>query len=149
MLKDFSGEPARHLTHAVLHYSRKSDERMALLLLYSMIMTIGQLLFKYTSLSIKAGSGPISIIYLPIALLREASFISALLLYFFATCLWIVIIRQIPLSVAYPTAVGACVLLLTCLDSVVNKVPFSSSVLLGSIVIILGVFIVTSSGNGV
>lgn len=120
---------------------------MTLLLIYSLIMTIGQLLFKHSSISIQAEASPISITDLPISLLRQVSFISALVLYLFATCLWIIIIRQLPLSVAYPTAVGACVLLLTSLDILIYKVPFNSSALLGSLVIILGVFIVTSSSN--
>lgn len=78
---------------------------LTILVLYSLGMSLGQLLFKVTANSAltRAGGG-----FIP-ALLSSASFYAAISLYGALTVLWIWVLTRVPLSKAYPFIVLAFV----------------------------------------
>lgn len=73
--------------------------RYLMLMAFATMLAAGQILFKKAALT--AGSGPL----IP-GLLNTWTFL-ALIIYGFGTLLWLAILRDTPLSVAYPfTAIG-------------------------------------------
>lgn len=77
------------------------------LVLFAVAMAIGQLLFKRASLAIAGEAGLGDTLR---RLAAEPAFLVALLLYTGATLLWVLALRDIPLSRAYPFAAIAFLL---------------------------------------
>jgi drug/metabolite transporter (DMT)-like permease len=72
-----------------------SSKQLALLALFSALLSIGQVLFKLSAMSVRRGELLLSLATLP-------AFYAALAIYGLSTLLWIYILRDIPLSRAYP-----------------------------------------------
>ena len=68
------------------------------LLSFSVLMSVGQILFKRASV----GSPPLTSLSSALALTSNAWFVSGVLLYAFATVLWIHVLQHVPLARAYP-----------------------------------------------
>jgi drug/metabolite transporter (DMT)-like permease len=72
---------------------------MLKLLLFVVVMTVGQLLFKRSADALAGVEGTSELIR---RLAIDPGFLAALTLYAFATFLWVAALREIPLSRAYP-----------------------------------------------
>lgn len=88
-----------------------------LVLICVILLAIGQLLFKFTAQSLDgAGFTRDALIHM----ISNVWFLSALFIYGGATILWVLILRQVPLTVAYPFFALSFIL-----------VPFLSGIFLG------------------
>lgn len=80
---------------------------MIKLVLFAFIIAVGQLMFKRVSISLGDVQG-LNMIALKLA--TDPLFILALMLYGSATILWVLALREVPLSIAYPFTALAFVL---------------------------------------
>lgn len=72
--------------------------QIGLLVAFSFLLASGQILFKYSAQSAPEFNDVSAIL----SLVRSPSMWAALILYGFATLLWVYLLQQIPLSKAYP-----------------------------------------------
>jgi multidrug transporter EmrE-like cation transporter len=104
----------------------------ALLAAFAALLAVGQLLFKKAAL---AGAGEA----LPWAFINRWIFL-AILLYGAATLIWTWVLRTTPLSVAYPFAALAFVLV-PLLAAAVYGEPLTARVLMGAALIVAGIVV--------
>ena len=76
------------------------------LILFALMMTTGQFLFKKTAISIETINSPIPVSFGLIdghfRALHVPWFYMAIFLYYLATLFWLYILQKVPLSIAYP-----------------------------------------------
>ena len=76
------------------------------LILFALMMSTGQFLFKKTAISIETINSPIPVSFGLIDVLFKALhvpwFYMAIFLYSLATLFWLYILQKVPLSIAYP-----------------------------------------------
>jgi undecaprenyl phosphate-alpha-L-ara4N flippase subunit ArnE len=102
-----------------------------------LILSAGQILFKLAASQIRPGS-PRDLL---ISLILSPQLIAALAIYGLATILWVLVLREVPLSRAYPvTALG--MVLVPALSLFLFHEPFSWSLLLGGALLIAGIYVI-------
>jgi multidrug transporter EmrE-like cation transporter len=111
--------------------------------LYSILLTIGQALFKVASLQTQsASSTPIG---LAKQLLSTPVFVAGCLLYAISTVVWVSILNRLPLSDAYPLVIATSIILTTSLGIVFFKETLTLDKVAGLILIVAGVKIISRS----
>lgn len=113
-----------------------------LILLNTVILVAGQFLWKYGMMKTTFKLDPLSII----KILFSPFIFSGLVMYGFATILWLFILSRVPLSVAYPVQSIAYVLAVFGAYFVFHE-PLSPTKIIGVILIILGVSLIGISPN--
>ncbi len=113
-----------------------------LLLTFPAVMSTGQILFRKSALAVAGNSFPM----LLVALVRLPSFHVALILYGLSTILWIWLLGRYPLSIAYPFATLAIVLV-PVLERIFFNQDLSRSYWFGLALIIAGAFVVVRGGR--
>ncbi|OQO99568.1 EamA family transporter [Geobacillus sp. 44B] len=113
-----------------------------LILLNTVILVAGQFLWKYGMMKTTLKLDPLSII----KILFSPFIFSGLVMYGFATILWLFILSRVPLSVAYPVQSIAYVLAVFGAYFVFHE-PLSPTKIIGVILIILGVSLIGISPN--
>jgi drug/metabolite transporter (DMT)-like permease len=107
---------------------------------FPLTMSVGQLLFRQSALN---GNGTSFLGLIPV-LLRTPSFLLALALYAASTLLWVWLLGRYTLSVAYPFAALA-ILLVPLLESLLFSHKLSFGYWVGLCFIIIGVCIVVKT----
>jgi multidrug transporter EmrE-like cation transporter len=102
--------------------------------IFVVMMALGQLLFKATS----GGTSTA-----PIDLFFNWKFLLAISMYGVATILWIRILKTMPLSTAYPLAMGATIALTSLLGVGIFNESMSAMKALGIGLVILAMFILS------
>jgi multidrug transporter EmrE-like cation transporter len=110
------------------------------ILLFIIMMASGQLLFKAASMNLRAADSPLSG---AVAAISEWKFLFALVLYAAATFLWMKILKQIPLSTAYPLAMGSTIAITFIAGMIIYREPFSALKATGTGLIIIAIFLLT------
>uniref|UniRef100_C5D881 EamA domain-containing protein n=1 Tax=Geobacillus sp. (strain WCH70) TaxID=471223 RepID=C5D881_GEOSW len=113
-----------------------------LILLNTFILVTGQFLWKYGMMKTTFKLDPLSII----KILFSPFIFSGLVMYGFATILWLFILSRVPLSIAYPVQSIAYVLAVFGAYFIFNE-PLSPTKIIGVILIILGVSLIGLSPN--
>ncbi|MED4968198.1 EamA family transporter [Parageobacillus toebii] len=113
-----------------------------LILLNTFILVTGQFLWKYGMMKTTFKLDPLSII----KILFSPFIFSGLVMYGFATILWLFILSRVPLSIAYPVQSIAYVLAVFGAYFIFNE-PLSPTKIIGAILIILGVSLIGLSPN--
>ena len=113
-----------------------------LILLNTVILVAGRFLWKYGMMKTTFKLDPLSII----KILFSPFIFSGLVMYGFATILWLFILSRVPLSVAYPVQSIAYVLAVFGAYFVFHE-PLSPTKIIGVILIILGVSLIGISPN--
>lgn len=113
-----------------------------LILLNTVILVAGQFLWKYGMMKTTFKLDPLSII----KILFSPFIFSGLVMYGFATILWLFILSRVPLSVAYPVQSIAYVLAVFGAYFIFHE-PLSPTKIIGVILIILGVSLIGISPN--
>lgn len=114
-----------------------------ILVSFAFLMSVGQLLFKKTAVTVLTSSeaGPANIIEGFIRALQTPWLYSALVVYFFATLTWLYILQRVALSTAYPfTALAMVIVPLLAVFLFGEKL--SLQFWIGASLIILGIFII-------
>jgi drug/metabolite transporter (DMT)-like permease len=111
-----------------------SIQNVVLLVLNVLSLAVGQVLFKLAARGME-GTGP-----LLARLLFNKYLFAALVLYGVATAMWVALLRQVPLSVAYPF-VALAFFLVPLMGHWVLGEPLRWQTLLGALVIFAGVWI--------
>jgi multidrug transporter EmrE-like cation transporter len=110
------------------------------ILLFIIMMVSGQLLFKAASMNLRAAGNPISG---AVAAISEWKFLLALIVYAAATFLWMKILKQMPLSTAYPLAMGSTIAITFIAGLIIYREPFSALKATGTGLIIIAIFLLT------
>ena len=114
-----------------------SVEMITAILAVVLMLSIGQVLFKYAAHSLDIAH--------PLTLL-SASLVAALVLYGVATICWLVVLSRVPLSIAFPFY-GLVFVLVPMMSWIILKEPMRLSTIFGSAVIVVGVLIVAIGGQ--
>jgi multidrug transporter EmrE-like cation transporter len=110
------------------------------IVLFVIMMASGQLLFKAASLSLRPAESPMSG---ALAAISEWKFLLALVLYAAATFLWMKILKQMPLSTAYPLAMGSTIAITFIAGMILYREPFSALKAAGTGLIIIAIYLLT------
>jgi undecaprenyl phosphate-alpha-L-ara4N flippase subunit ArnE len=110
---------------------------MLSLVVVTVTLAIGQLLFKQAGLTLR-GSGVGEVV-------RSPTVYIALGLYGAATLLWIWVLSRVPLSRAYPW-IASCVVLVPLLSSAFFKEPIEARFWVGGLLVMIGLVITQWSG---
>lgn len=116
--------------------------KIILLVLFSIIIAIGQLLFKKTSQHL---SGDFNLQML-VDLLTNLWFITAVFFYGAATLLWVYILKDTPLSFAYPFVALGFIIIPVASWFIWNE-PISFQYAVGTALILSGIFIIVKSSD--
>jgi drug/metabolite transporter (DMT)-like permease len=111
-----------------------SIQNLLLLAMNVLVLSVGQVLFKLAA-RVLEGTGP-----LWVRLVLNKYLIAALVAYSLATALWVALLRQVPLSVAYPF-VALAFFLVPLMGHWVLGEPLRWQTLLGAVIIFAGVWI--------
>ena len=115
------------------------------LILFVSCMCTGQLLFKKTAISITESNESTSfpnLVDLVLILIKVPYFYLALIIYAFATLLWLFILQKIPLSVAYPFTALAMVIIPILSVFLFNE-KLNVTYWFGAMLIVSGITIIT------
>ena len=110
------------------------------ILLFIIMMASGQLLFKAASLNLQPADSPVGG---ALAAISEWKFLLALALYGAATFLWMKILKQMPLSTAYPLAMGSTIALTFIASTIIYREPFSALKATGTGLIVVAIILLT------
>jgi multidrug transporter EmrE-like cation transporter len=110
------------------------------ILLFIIMMVSGQLLFKAASMKLRAAD---SSMISTLAAIREWKFLFALVVYAAATFLWMKILKQMPLSTAYPLAMGSTIAITFIAGMIIYREPFSAIKAAGTGMIIIAIFLLS------
>lgn len=113
---------------------------MIKLIAFAFIIAVGQLLFKRVSMGLDGVNGMEAI---ALKLATDPWFILALALYGSATILWILALREVPLSIAYPFTALAFVLVPLASAALFHE-PLSARYFIGLAFVVTGVWILGS-----
>jgi drug/metabolite transporter (DMT)-like permease len=101
------------------------------------LLSIGQIFFKLAAPQLRTGS----LRDMVFSMALNPSLIAALVIYGVATLLWVIVLREVPLSRAYPiTALG--MLLVPLIGLLLFKEPFSWSLVVGGALMTAGIYII-------
>lgn len=98
-------------------------------------MVAGQILFKYSAENIASQFSLQSFA----SLFLSKEFCAAIVIYAICSLLWIFIISKNNLSIAYPIAIGLCVVFLNIFELTYMKKPYNFNSLAGTIFVIIGI----------
>lgn len=104
-----------------------------LLILFSVLLAMGQILFKKAALASNAIEGLFGLL--------NPWLLAALTLYVFATALWVWVLKTTPLSAAYPFAALGFVLV-PLASYLLFQEPISLKYLIGSALIVSGILVI-------
>ncbi len=111
--------------------------------LYSILLTVGQAMFKLASLQIESSfKTPLQ---LAKHLLINPIFLAGCLVYALSTIIWVGLLSRLPLSEAYPLVIAISIILTTSLGIVIFKEPLTPDKIIGLLVIGVGVKILARS----
>lgn len=110
------------------------------ILLFIIMMACGQLLFKAASLSLRPADSPMGG---ALAAISEWKFLLALVLYGAATFLWMKILKQMPLSTAYPLAMGSTIAITYIAGMIIYRETFSIFKAIGTTLIVIAIFLIS------
>jgi len=110
------------------------------ILLFIIMMASGQLLFKAASVNLRPADSPMSG---ALAAISEWKFLLALVLYAAATLLWMKILKQMPLSTAYPLAMGSTIAITFITGMIIYREPFSAMKASGTGLMIIAIILLT------
>jgi|TARA_R110002126_G_scaffold291807_1_gene459586 drug/metabolite transporter (DMT)-like permease len=113
------------------------------LVCFAFIMSLGQLLFKKAALSLPPMSLTKEFL---LACMVNVWLVSAVAFYGVATVLWVCILQRVPLSLAYPFAALAFILVPAAAWLLFNE-AITKSYLVGMAFIILGIITITTNGQ--
>lgn len=113
---------------------------LAQLLLYAVLLTVGQILFKQAALSAVPG---VSTGQRLLGLLVSPTFLLAILLYAALSAYWVWLLSFIPLSRAYPFVALAFVLTLAS-GVIIFSEPLSWRLVTGGALIVLGLLVIAT-----
>lgn len=109
-----------------------------LTLICTLLLATGQLFFKVAAGQIKS-NGKFPELITSIA--SNPYLLVGLAIYGFATALWIWILRDAPLSIAYPITALAFIIV-PLLSIAIFKEPFHSKFIYGGLLIVIGVYVI-------
>ena len=112
---------------------------IALALVTVLGLSAGQVLFKLAAMGL-AGPAPLWML-----LLRNGYLWAALVVYGVATVLWVALLRQVPLRMAYPF-VGLAFVIVPVLAHFLLNEPLRWQAAAGAGLIVLGIWVSTASG---
>tara|TARA_E500000178_G_scaffold27988_1_gene25630 strand:- start:2572 stop:2940 length:369 start_codon:yes stop_codon:yes gene_type:complete len=117
-----------------------------LFLLYAALMALGQLLFKQTAEQLKTlpSFGGFNSV---IDLVRNPRFLAACVVYAMATVLWVAVLTQFNLSVAYPIVISLSVLFTVLIGVVVFAESLTAYGLVGLGSVVLGIIFLAKNGQ--
>lgn len=105
---------------------------------FSLLLSCGQILFKHSAMTVP----PLTSINSLIILFLDMWFWLALILYGVATLLWIFLLQQIPLSLAYPF-VALSFIVVPLASLILFKEPMNIFYVMGVFLIIAGLGVIT------
>ncbi|MFD2204225.1 EamA family transporter [Kiloniella antarctica] len=108
--------------------------KILILILFTLIMSIGQLLFKKASLEINWNEGVLGFL--------NPWLIVAVILYGFATLIWVWILRTVPLNFAYPFTAIAFVIVPVA-ASILFKENLGWQNVVGTILVMAGIAVIS------
>lgn len=111
-----------------------SYRNVVFLLLTVFALSVGQVLFKLAALQMHDGQGLVQ------RFLFNPYMVAACFVYGCATLVWVSLLRQVPLHLAYPF-VAVAFLFVPLIGYGVLKEPIRASTIVGAFIIILGVWI--------
>ncbi len=111
--------------------------------LYSVLLTVGQAMFKLASLQL--GSSFKAPIELAKDLFSTPIFLAGCLVYALSTIIWVGLLTRLPLSEAYPLVIGLSIILTTSLGIMIFNETLTLDKILGLLVIFAGVKILSRS----
>ncbi|KZR70114.1 4-amino-4-deoxy-L-arabinose-phosphoundecaprenol flippase subunit ArnE [Prochlorococcus marinus str. MIT 1313] len=117
-----------------------------LFLLYAGLMTFGQFLFKQTAEQFKTLS-PVSVFDSIAFLIGSPRFLSACVVYAAATLLWVVVLTQFNLSVAYPVVISLSVLFTVLIGVIVFSEPLTIYGVLGLGSVVIGIMFLAKNAQ--
>lgn len=117
-----------------------SLSQVLMLVSFAGLLAIGQILFKHVALAMNGDHLP----SLAIQFLVNPVAWSALVLYGLATAAWVLILRSVPLSIAYPFAALGFVIVPVAAHFMFNE-PLGLKYALGTGCIILGLYLISNS----
>ena len=121
--------------------------QMIQLIIFALLMSTGQFLFKKTAISLSALSSPYSGSYnifdTIFRLMQVPWFYIAIFLYAFATLFWLYILQRIPLSIAYPFT-ATTMIWVPLMANLFFEEKLTYSYWMGAILIISGIAIIGS-----
>jgi multidrug transporter EmrE-like cation transporter len=106
------------------------------ILAFIVMMTTGQLLFKATSSSMPESSYQLMGAW---KILLDWRFMLAIVLYGTATLLWLRILKDVPLSTAYPLVMGTTITATTILSIILFRENLSAAKLIGTGLVVVAV----------
>lgn len=111
--------------------------------LYSILLTVGQAMFKLASLQLHSKfTTPLQ---LAKQLLGTPIFLAGCLVYALSTIIWVGLLSRLPLSEAYPLVIAISIILTTSLGIAIFKEPLTFDKIIGLLVISAGVKILARS----
>ena len=123
--------------------------QMDQLIIFALIMSTGQFLFKKTAISLNdlnvSHSTSLNLFDNISRLIQVPWFYIAIILYAFATLFWLYILQRIPLSVAYPFT-ATTMIWVPLMANLFFEEKLSYSYWMGAILIISGIAIISSEG---
>ena len=117
-----------------------------LFLLYAGLMAFGQFLFKQTAEQFKALS-PAGLFDSIAFLIGNPLFLSACVVYAAATLLWVVVLTQFNLSVAYPVVISLSVLFTVLIGIIVFSEPLTIYGALGLASVVIGIMFLAKNAQ--
>ena len=109
------------------------------IILFVIMMASGQLLFKAASINLRPAKSPADG---ALAAIGEWKFIFALALYAGATIVWMRILKQMPLSTAYPIVMGSTIGLTFIASVIIYREPFTTFKAAGAALIAIGISLI-------
>lgn len=101
-------------------------------------ISAGQIFFKLAALALPKGGHMLTVLS---SLALNPYLLAGLTIYMGATVLWIWMLREVPLNLAYPV-MALAFLFVPLLGALILGEPFQRATLMGGVMIILGVYII-------
>ena len=117
-----------------------------LFFIYAGLMSFGQFLFKQTAEQFKVVS-PVGVFDSIAFLIGSPRFLSACVVYAAATLLWVVVLTQFNLSVAYPVVISLSILFTVLIGIVVFAEPLTIYGVLGLASIVIGIMFLAKNAQ--
>ena len=117
-----------------------------LFFIYAALMSFGQFLFKQTAEQFRVVS-PAGVFDSIAFLISSPRFLSACVVYAAATLLWVVVLTQFNLSVAYPVVISLSVLFTVLIGIVVFAEPLTIYGVLGLASVVIGIMFLAKNAQ--
>ena len=121
--------------------------KVLILALYSLLLAVGQFLFKFSAQQLDIDPSLKSNVSPYVYIIFKPSFIGGCLVYAFATLLWVGVLTQIDLSVAYPIAICFSIFLTILIGSLVFSETFTLEKFAGLALLVAAIFILSKNSG--